>query len=92
MLNQVIIVGRIKQLYADCFEVLITGTDHSKDTLVRVHCSDTIMDNVKSYVSIDSIVGVRGRLENDETQSLCIIGDKISFLSSTKEVNTDGNE
>ena len=92
MLNQVIIVGRIKQVYADCFEVLIPGANHSKDTLVRVYCSDTIMDNVKAYVSIDSVVGVRGRLENDETQSLCVIGDKITFLSSAKEVNTDGNE
>lgn len=94
MLNNVMLVGRISGIYNDCFTIKIPNQDINHDPLeCRIFASENIMNNIKDYVNIDDVVGVRGKLDNKgELNNLYIIADKISFLSSKNTNASEGGE
>ena len=86
MLNQVIMVGRIKSIEETSMVVSIprsykneNGEYDSDD--IPVDISENIMNNVKEYCSVGDIVGVKGSLRTVHNHVI-INGEKITFLSS----------
>lgn len=48
---------------------------------------DNIAENTKQYVKVGDILGAKGRIEKlSQDNPTCLIGDKITFFSSGKEL------
>ena len=82
MLNQVLIVGRIKELTTNSMLVTI---DHpykkDKESLIDVYVDGgNILNNVREHTLPNDIVGVKGYLIV-ESGLLKLIGTKVTFLS-----------
>ena len=99
MLNQTILVGRISQLPQDNTMTLAvsrsyknTETNMYETDFIPVNVPKTLIQNVLDYTRVGDIVGVKGRLETDTTQRLCVIADRITFLSSSNTNNTINND
>lgn len=100
MLNQVILCGRLsddpqtKELEDGRKHVYITlaiprnyknaegvyDTDFIKCTLWY-----GIAENVKEYCKKGDLLGIRGRIQTTDDNSIQIIGEKVSYLSSKRE-------
>lgn len=105
MLNQVVLVGRIakevevKELEGDKKVSEITlaiprsfkNEEGAYDTdLVNITLWDSIAENVKEYCRKGDIVGIKGRVQDNNSQ-LEIVADRVSFLSSKKEESNENN-
>lgn len=92
MLNQIVLVGRLKEIKEIKEELLITiatprpfknedgeyETDYF-DILVR----NELVQNVKEYCNIDDLIGIKGRLEQIKDSVIpAIVAEKITFLKS----------
>ena len=100
MLNQVVIVGKIKEfvkINEDCqIKVLVQRPFKNEDgeygsDLIPVMCHKTLADNVAQYCTEDDIIGVKGRIENIDGK-IIVIADKITFLSSRTNKEEENNE
>ena len=95
MLNQLVLVGRLKEIKEIKEELLITiatprpfknedgeyETDYF-DILVR----NGLVQNVKEYCNNNDLIGIKGRLEQIKDSVIpAIVAEKITFLSSKKE-------
>ncbi len=80
MVNIVTIVGRLEMVTNEDQIFISIIKDNVK---VPVNVSKNILDNVKSYCKLNDVVGVKGRLINDDRGQLLLQGDKITFLSSS---------
>lgn len=83
MLNQVILVGRIKDLTRN--NLILTMKKSYKNMYgeyenfdVNIKLSVPISEQVSEYCKINDMVGVRGCIGEENS----IIADKITFLSS----------
>lgn len=90
MLNQFVIAGRVASLEKDILTVSIPlptkDGEEPKCALIPVICPKGLLKTVKQYVSKGDVVGIKGRLENNDNSIICI-SEKISFLSSKKVDN-----
>lgn len=92
MLNQIVLIGRLKEIKEIKEELLITiatprslknedgeyETDYF-DILVR----HGLVQNVKEYCNIDDLIGIKGRLEQIKDSVIpAIVAEKITFLKS----------
>lgn len=82
MLNQALIVGRIKELTADS---MLVSIDHpykkDKVSLIDVYFDGSnVLNNVREHTLPNDIVGVKGYLIV-ENGLLKLIGTKVTFLS-----------
>ena len=94
MLNIVTIVGRIIEIENSenytIIKVGINRTYKNEDTgkydvdFIKCKINEKMSDNVKEYLSVGDIIGIKGRLES-EGENIKLVADKISFLSSKKE-------
>lgn len=91
MVNQTVIIGRIMEINSDTNEMLIKVPRSYKndkgtydEDIIPTVVSSNIMDNVKEYCKVGDLVGIKGRLESKDMR-LSVIGEKITFLSSSKE-------
>lgn len=88
MLNQVILVGRIKSIIDGFLNVEIIGTTPQQKKVVEIKVSDNIFKNAKEYCKVGDLVGIKGKLSLE--QDVFIEGEKLTFLSSGK--NNEGGE
>ena len=97
MLNQCVLVGRVMELLPESNLMKIAVSRAYKnengeyDTdIIAIHIFGGIAKNTCEYCSKGDVVGVKGRLENRDSEMI-IVADKISFLSShrSNEENED---
>lgn len=86
MLNQVVLVGRIKEI--DGGKIILScsrtykNQDGQYDTdFIPVRLSGGILENINLYCKIGDLVGIKGRIETD-VFDMIVVADKVSFLSS----------
>lgn len=79
MLNQLMLVGRIKRINKELktIEVEVTASDKKHTLLIDTNNLDQVYD----YLELDTVVGVKGHLEEPQR----IVADKVSFLSSKRK-------
>lgn len=80
MLNQVILVGRLVRLEEPNITIKVTSATSYEDWFLEIELSHDIFSNTQAYCGIDSVIGVKGHLE----QGNKIVGEKITFLSTTR--------
>ena len=93
MLNQIVLVGRIKEIEDTYMIVAISRAYKNANgeydvDLVKINMSDNIAKNVKDYCEKGNLVGIKGKVETNDEGNIIIIAEKISFLSSSKQ-NTE---
>jgi len=81
MLNQVILVARLEKITDEQIILKTAAPDTYESWYVSVDLPHSIMTNVRAYCHTGDVIGVKGHLE----QSNRIVGEKITFLSSTYE-------
>lgn len=91
MLNQVVVVGRIKGIENGAVVLAVPRsfknaegeyeTDYIEAKLLK-----NMMDNVLSYCENGDLVGIKGRLESDLNR-MYVIAEKVTFLSSKGKNN-----
>ena len=86
MMNQVLLVGRIKETDGD--KIILScpraykNQDGQYDTdFIPVRLSNVILENVNQYCKTGDLVGIKGRIEKD-IFDVIVVADKVSFLSS----------
>lgn len=89
MLNQVVVVGRLKNIENGELVMAVPRSFKNEngeyDTdYIEVRLSDAIEKNVSTYCEIGDLVGVKGKLESDLNR-MYVIADKVTFLSSRKK-------
>lgn len=96
MLNQVVIVGRIKSFDYETNRIYVAvprsykneNGEYDTDLIPVKIVIDNIWSNTTEYCKESDIIGVKGRLsriDTDPDQTLSFIAEKITFLSSKKE-------
>lgn len=86
MLNQLILVGRLKSIKDDCFTLAVNASYKDEkgeyDTyLIDIYMKGTVAENVKEYCSKGSIMGVKGHIESKNR----LYADKVTFLSGPRK-------
>lgn len=104
MLNQITLVGRIKELGIikketehGFIKIAVSRSFKNKDgeyeaDLIPVRIFGNIVENTIKYCSKEDIVGIKGRIQMQE-EKIEIIAEKITFLSHKKnQCNQCGKE
>lgn len=98
MLNQCILVGRLKQWKNDSTLVLtIPRSYKNKETgeydndYVEVVLEGIVQENTKEYCNEGAVIGVKGRVESTDN-GIIIRGEKVTFLSTSKKEDTEDEE
>ena len=95
MLNQFVLVGRLKEIMEVEGGLLITvatprpykneNEEYEVDN-IDILVRNGLVQNVKDFCVIGGLIGVKGRLERvNDNPHPAIVGEKITFLSSKKE-------
>ena len=100
MLNQTVLVGRLAKapkIYDNKGILTLKVPRPHKNSegeyendLIPVTITGPILENARNYLTVGSLVGIKGRIEADQSRTdgrIKIIVEKISFLS-----NGTGNE
>lgn len=85
MLNQVMLVGRVKNINREknIMELVIPGQNQEdKSTSIRIYLTEDMMNNMENYVDNLGIVGVKGALKNTKGYGIKVVASKVTFLSS----------
>ena len=84
MLNNTVLVGKIKGVLQNFMEVDVQNKDNEDvyDT-VPVELSKNLYETIYKYNKLGDLVGVKGRLANKDGR-LVVVADKITLLSSMK--------
>lgn len=92
MLNQIVLVGRIKEIKENKESAIVTlavqqcfkNENGEYDTnFIDCHLYKGIAENTKEYCKIGDIVGVKGRIQKLESdKELKLIAERVTFLSS----------
>ena len=83
MLNQVILVGRVKKLdkLAGIVSIDIKRPNEKDSDLIPVNLSEGIMENVMEYLSENSTIGVKASVHIDDN-ILTTVGEKVTFITA----------
>lgn len=84
MLNQVVLVGRIMDIKDNVLKMNIPERD-AEDIRVNVELTGGMANNMKEYVAVGDLVGVKGKIANNARKGIKIKASKITFLSSKEE-------
>jgi len=94
MLNQVIILGKIKSIEESSMVITVSRSykdehgEYGSDDL-PVDLSENMMHNVKEYCSVGDFVSVKGSLRNVHNHVI-INGEKLTFLASKSPEGKEG--
>jgi hypothetical protein len=88
MLNQLVLVGRIKKVEDNTITLSIPRNYKNNEgiyetDLIPIILPESILEKSKEYCKIDDVVGVKGRLETKEG-NIIVIAEKMTFLSSNQ--------
>ena len=90
MTNQILLIGRLKEISNTELVVEVRESVNSNDTVIlTVVVGENIMKHVKDLCHIDDLVGIKAFFKN-ELGRVVIYADKITFLSSKN--NNEGGE
>ena len=94
MLNQCILVGRIKELHEGNIVIAVPraykNEEGAYDTdMIKVAIEGKVNESVNEFCNKDDIVGIKGRIEALD-DNMIIKAEKVTFLSS--RTNRDDNE
>ena len=95
MLNQTIIVGRIKEFYNLGDKTMVTvivprsfkneNGEYESDFIDAVLCGQ-VAENTTKLCEIDDIIGIKGRLtKTNYENTMSFVAEKVTFLSNKKE-------
>lgn len=90
MLNQLVIVGRLYQEIKDNIIVVSVPRSFKNENgeydtdLITCKVWGNLAENVEKFCTKDSLIGIKGRLENNNNK-IEVIAEKITFLKSSKE-------
>lgn len=96
MLNQCILVGRIKELHEGNIIIAVSRAwknekeEYDVDE-IKVAIEGKINESVNEYCKKGDIVGVKGRLEN-VNDILVVKAEKITFLSSRTQDDVENED
>ena len=93
MLNQVVLVGRLTndpEKLDENKSIITLAVSRSYKNEVGIYENDFvncilwegIAEKAMEYCHKGDIVGIKGRIKNDENKTMQIIAEKVSFLSS----------
>ena len=82
MLNQCVVVGRIKDVYYNdnIIELNCPRQTPNESDIIPCRFSDSIKENLKTFCDRGDIVGVKGRLISEGT-TVFVQAEKVTFLS-----------
>ena len=82
MLNQCVVVGRLKDVYYNdnIIELNCPRQTPNEYDIIPCKFSDSIKENLKTYCDRGDIVGVKGRLISEGT-TVFVQAEKVTFLS-----------
>lgn len=89
MLNQVVLVGRLTAIEENYIIIKSvrpyknSNGEYDSDE-IKCYVSPTIYENAKEYCEFGNVIGIKGRIENNNNE-LIISAEKITFLSSGKK-------
>lgn len=78
--NLIVLVGRLVEITRTELVIKLAG----EEDIIPVTVSKNLLDNVTAYSQIGDIMGVKGKIKNQDGRVI-IEGDKISFLSRKTE-------
>ncbi len=86
-MNNVTIVGRIAKLENNGMVVTVTRPYKNVDGIyetdfITCKIAKSINERTQEYCKIGDVVGVKGRLQSDENQTMYLFAERISFLST----------
>lgn len=93
MLNQLILVGRVKNIEEldNELKVILSVTRTYKNVdgeyeVDNIPCIlwNNIATNIKEYCNIGDVVGIKGRIQEKEG-NIQLIAEKVTFLSNKKK-------
>lgn len=96
MLNQLVCVGRIKEIAIQDNKVIVILTvprsyknieGNYENDYIEVEVFGKFAETVKKYCEVKDLIGVKGRLaklENDK--AISVIAEKVTFLSTKKNI------
>ncbi len=89
MLNQVVLIGRIKEMHEGKIIISIPRNYKNENgeydnDLITVFVRGQLNDTVQDYCSIKDIIGVKGKVST-EKDNIIIEAEKITFLSASKK-------
>lgn len=96
MLNQIVLVGRIIENEEEGYITIAVpryfkNEEGEYDTdYIKCKVIGHIEENTKEWTKKGDIIGVRGRLQEEEG-TLYVIAEKVTFLSSKKEKENENN-
>lgn len=82
MLNQIVLMGKIKEL-KDGKMVLNLPSDNTE---IEINLGDGIYKKVSECAEIGTLVGVKGSISKDDTGSLCINVQSATVLGKEKDL------
>lgn len=93
MNNMVMCIGRVKEI-SDKFNLKLAIPMTLNETVeVQIFVSEGMKENIKKYLHVGDITGIKGRLKQDSiNHNTIIFADKISFLSNTSDEAPDASE
>lgn len=86
MLNQFVLIGRLKNITENKIELKVKKVykdenEEYKEYILKINISN-IFQNLKDNIEIDCIIGVKGRIEENNE----LVAEKITFLSGKNEI------
>lgn len=94
MLNQIVLVGRIKE-FKEVNQIILGVSRSYKNEQgeyevddITINYSDDTYNSIKEYCQITDMIGVKGRVETRDNQMI-IINHKTTFLTSKKGADSD---
>ena len=91
MLNQSVIVGRVANFQRNSITLAVPRSYKNKEGMYEtdfITCKlcGSMLENAKEYLKNGDLIGIKGRLEQQTTDSrLLVVAEKLTFLSSKRE-------
>jgi hypothetical protein len=86
MLNQVILVGRVKSIdnQAGIVTINVTRKDEGSADLIPITLSEGLTETMNVYLKEDSTIGVKASIKVDNN-FMRIIGEKVTFINTKND-------
>lgn len=97
MLNQYVLVGRIKKIsfFENTIVVAVTRPTKEEDGAyikdnIEISVPKKMMESIEDNCHVDDMVGVKGIIRETAMECIELIAEKITYLSATKQDEKGG--